>query len=177
MNWCAKKLLSLSHWQIKGQLPKQSKFVIIVAPHTSNWDFIIGLLVMFSLNIRVTFLGKKSIFIGPFKWLLEKLGGVGIDRSHPHGIVGQMVTLFNRSDKMILGLAPEGTRSKTVEWKKGFLHIAQQAKVPVVPISLDFSKKEVTIMSAQQVSDDIDGSLSQIKSLYAGVCAKNPHLV
>ncbi|GLX77387.1 acyltransferase [Thalassotalea insulae] len=175
--WFAKKILAWLNWRVTGQFPKQKKFILIVAPHTSNWDFIIAILVMLALNIRVTFLGKDSIFVGPFKWLLEKLGGVGIDRSHPHGIVGQMVNLFAAREKMILGLAPEGTRSKTSEWKKGFLHIAKQADVAVVPVSLDFNKKEVTIMSAQYVSDDIDGSLVQIKAMYQGVCAKNPHLV
>ncbi len=173
----ARKILTVSGWQVVGQFPKEKKFILIVAPHTSNWDFIVAMLVMLALNINVRFMGKKSIFIGPFKWLLESLGGVAIDRQHPHGIVGQMVSLFNNSEKMILGLAPEGTRSKTVEWKKGFLYIANQANVPVIPISLDFAKKEVEILPQHQVCHDIDKSLTQIKSLYSQVCAKNPHLV
>ncbi len=175
--WFAQKCLAFFNWRVVGRFPEQQKFVLIVAPHTSNWDFIVAILVMLALDIRVTFLGKDSIFIGPFKWLLEKLGGVGVERSHPHGVVGQMISLFASRKKMILGLAPEGTRSKTLEWKKGFLHIAKQANVPVVPISLDFSKKEVAIMPAQQVTDDLDASLQQIKALYQGVCAKKPHLV
>lgn len=173
----ARKILTVSGWHVIGQFPKEKKFILIVAPHTSNWDFIISMLVMLALNIKVTFLGKNSIFVGPLKWLLESLGGVAIDRQHPHGIVGQMVSLFNQSDKMILGLSPEGTRSKTIEWKKGFLYIAQQANVPVIPITLDFAKKEVGILPQQQVSNDIDKSLAEIKSLYRQVCAKNPHLV
>lgn len=173
----AAKILALWGWRVVGHFPNERKFILAVAPHTSNWDFIVAMLVMLALNINVTFMGKNTIFIGPLKWLLESLGGVAIDRANPHGIVGQMSALFATRDKMILGLAPEGTRSKTLEWKKGFLYIALQAKVPVVPIGLDFSKKEVQIMQQQHVDDDIDASLQRIKSLFSGVCAKNPHLV
>jgi len=162
---------------VSGSLPNKQKFVVIVAPHTSNWDFIVAILVMLALNIKVTFMGKKSIFVGPLRWLLVKLGGVAIDRQHPQGIVGQMVALFKRQEKLVLGLAPEGTRSKTKEWKKGFLYIAQKANVPVIPISLDFNKKVIAILPAQQVSDDVEQSLTNIKALYKDVCAKNPHLV
>lgn len=171
------KILVLFGWKVTGEFPNQKKFILVVAPHTSNWDFIIAMLVMMTLNIKVTFMGKHSIFIGPFGRLLKRLGGVPIERDHPHGIVGQMVSLFAKKEQMILGLAPEGTRSKTVEWKKGFLYIAKQADVPVVPIGLDFSKKEILIMPPQQIKDDIDRSLVEIKALYHHVCAKNPHLV
>jgi len=173
----ARKVLKAIGWQVTGTFPEEKKFILAVAPHTSNWDFIIAMLVVLALNLKVTFLGKKSIFVGPLKWLLEKLGGVGIDREHPHGVVGQMVELFNQREKMVIGLSPEGTRSKTKEWKKGFLYIAQQANVPVVPISLDFRKKEISILAPEVISEDIDDALKHIKSLFNDVCAKNPHLV
>jgi len=171
------KTLSLFGWKITGNFPQEKKFILIVAPHTSNWDFIISMLVMLSLNLKITFMGKKSIFIGPFKWLLTKLGGIAIDRAHSQGVAGQMVSLFEQQEKMILGLSPEGTRSKTTQWKTGFLVIAKKAKVPVVPIRLDFLKKEVEILPMYQVNKDIDEALLDIKSKFDGVCAKNPQLV
>jgi 1-acyl-sn-glycerol-3-phosphate acyltransferase len=170
-------LLSALGWKITGRFPQEKKFILIVAPHTSNWDFIISMLVMLSLNLKVTFLGKKSIFIGPFKWLLIKLGGVAIDRTHHQGVAGQMVKLFKQREKMILGLSPEGTRSKINQWKTGFLVIAKKANVPIVPIRLDFAKKEVEILPIYQVDKDIDEALIEIKDKFVDVCAKNPQLV
>lgn len=171
------KLLTLSGWKIVGDLPHERKFILAVAPHTSNWDFIVSVLVMLALNLKVTFMGKKSIFVWPLRWFLLKIGGVPIDRQHPQGIVGQMVELFNQSQAMILGLSPEGTRSKTKQWKTGFLIIAQQANIPIVPISLDFKKKEVKIHHPYFVKDNIDSALTEIKAEFIDVCAKNPHLV
>ena len=177
LNRFAAKLLSLFGWKIVGNFPQEKKFILAVAPHTSNWDFIISMLVMIAVNLKVTFMGKKSIFVGPLKWLLNKLGGVAIDREHPNGIVGQMVEMFKKRDAMILGLSPEGTRSKTKEWKTGFLIIAKKAEIPIVPISLDFKKKEVEILALYHINGEIDEALVEIKQKFSHVCAKNPHLV
>lgn len=173
----ADKLLSLFGWKIIGDFPRESKFILAVAPHTSNWDFIVSVLVMLALNLKVTFMGKKSIFVWPLRWFLVKIGGVPIERKHPQGVVGQMVEVFNQSEALILGLSPEGTRSKTKQWKTGFIIIAQQAKVPIVPISLDFKKKEVEIRKPYFVKGNIEQALIEIKAQFAEVCAKNPHLV
>jgi 1-acyl-sn-glycerol-3-phosphate acyltransferase len=173
----AYKLLTLFGWRITGDFPRARKFILAVAPHTSNWDFIVSVLVMLALNLKVTFMGKKSIFVWPLKWFLVKIGGVPIAREHPQGVVGQMVEVFNQNEGMILGLSPEGTRSKTKQWKTGFIIIAQQAKVPIVPISLDFKKKEVKIHAPYFVKGNIDQSLNEIKEQFVNVCAKNPHLV
>ena len=177
INRIARKILSLCGWKIKGELPEQKKFILAVAPHTSNWDFLIGIAVMLTLNLKLSFLGKDSIFIGPFGTLLRNLGGIAVERTHRHGVVGQMVEEFNQREQMILGLAPEGTRRKTKQWKTGFLIIAQQAKVPVLPVSLDFSKREVNIMPSQTITEDIEQELVHFKRHFENVCAKNPHSV
>jgi len=173
----AVKLLSLMGWQVVGEVPQQKKFILAVAPHTSNWDFVIAILVMLALSLKVTFLGKSSMFLGPFGFVLRKLGGMPIERSHRHGVVGQLVDAFKQQDSMILGLAPEGTRKKTKEWKTGFLFIAHQANIPVVPVSLDFNKKEVNFLPARMISEDITSELSLFKQQFSGVCAKNPQSV
>lgn len=171
------KLLSWCGWSIKGELPAQPKFILAVAPHTSNWDFFIGIAVMFTLRLKVSFLGKASIFRWPVKSILTAIGGIAVDRSHSHGVVGQIVQELKHNDSFILGLAPEGTRSKTKEWKTGFLHIAKQAEVPVVPASFDFAKKEIYFHPAVYVTGDISQELVEFKQVFANVCAKNPQAV
>lgn len=173
----ASQSLKLTGWKITGDLPKTPKFILAVAPHTSNWDFFIGIATMFCLKLKVSFLAKGSIFRWPVKSLLTTIGGIGVDRSLSHGVVGQIVEKFNDNERFILGIAPEGTRSKTVEWRSGFLHIAQQANVPIIPVSFDFKKKEVKFHREVFVAGDIELALFEFKQIFAGVCAKNPQAV
>ncbi|MFD2166292.1 1-acyl-sn-glycerol-3-phosphate acyltransferase [Thalassotalea euphylliae] len=170
-------ILEVMGWKITGELPAHPKVVFAVAPHTSNWDFIIALCAMLHLQLKVSFMGKASIFIFPVRGLLLKLGGIPIDRSCPHGVVEQMAKEFERKEKLALGLAPEGTRSKTKEWKKGFLYIAKKANVPVVPVSFHFDKKELKFHKAMNISGDIDEELVRVKSYFDTACAKNPQAV
>ena len=164
-------------WEINGELPQQPKFILAVAPHTSNWDFFVGIAVMFSLNLKVSFLAKGSIFRWPIRSLLTAIGGIGVDRHHSHGVVGQIVEEFKANEKFILGIAPEGTRSKTAEWRTGFLHIAQQAHVPIVPVSLDFQKKEIRFHAAVTITGEINQELIEFKQVFSNVCAKKPQAV
>jgi 1-acyl-sn-glycerol-3-phosphate acyltransferase len=173
----AKKLLSGCGWSMIGTLPAEPKFILAVAPHTSNWDFFIGIAAMFTLQLKVSFLGKASIFRWPVKSVLTAIGGIAVDRSHSHGVVGQIVQELKHNDKFLLGLAPEGTRSKAREWKTGFLHIAKQANVPIVPLSFDFAKKEICFHPAVAVSGEIQQELIEFKQVFADVCAKNPQAV
>ena len=143
--WLGLLILKTLGWKVTGELPANKKFVMAIAPHTSNWDFVICVAVMLALNLRVKFMGKASIFIWPIKRVLIRLGGIAIHRSSKQGVVAQMVQQFDKQEKLVLAIAPEGTRSKTIEWKRGFLLIASQAKVPVVPVSLDYRKKDKTI--------------------------------
>lgn len=168
-------VLNLLGWQVVGQLPNKPKFVAAVAPHTSNWDFVVAIAAMLAMNLRVRFMGKKAIFVWPFSIILKRWGGISIDRNAKHGVVEQMVEQFNKNEQLVLGIAPEGTRKKTSNWKSGFLYIAYQANVPVVPVSLDFAKKQLKFHQAVDVNDDIEKELVKFKEHYAGICAKNPH--
>lgn len=170
-------VLNFLGWKVVGQLPDKSKFVAAVAPHTSNWDFVIGIAAVLSMNLRIRFMGKKSIFVWPFKLILESWGGIAIDRNAKQGIVEQMVNQFQQNEQLVLGIAPEGTRKKTSQWKSGFLHIAYQANVPVVPVSLDFSKKELRFHPEVIIGSDIDKELMKFKTIFSNICAKNPHAV
>ena len=167
-------ILNLMGWKVVGQLPRKSKFVAAVAPHTSNWDFVIAIAVMLAMNLRIRFMGKKSLFIWPFKVILESWGGIAIERNAKHGVVEQMVAQFQRNEQLILGIAPEGTRKKTAQWKRGFLHIAHQADVPVVPVSLDFSTKQLRFHQEIEISGDIESELASFKQVFSDIRAKNP---
>jgi len=170
-------VLFLLGWKIVGKIPEHSKAIYAVAPHTSNWDFVIGIAVMLSLNLKLKFMGKDAIFIWPFKGYLQYLGGIPINRREKHGVVEQIVNQFEQSEQLILALSPEGTRSKTKEWKTGFLAIAHQANVPVVSISFHFDKKEVRFGEVSFINEDIPNELIRIKHNFSSACAKNPQLV
>ncbi|WP_105253307.1 1-acyl-sn-glycerol-3-phosphate acyltransferase [Pseudoalteromonas sp. T1lg75] len=172
--WLGTKVLNWFGWQVVGEFPEQGKFVAAVAPHTSNWDFVIAIAVKMHLQVRIRFLGKHSIFVWPLAPLLRKWGGIPVDRRSSHGVVAQVKTLFDNSDALILGLAPEGTRKYTPQWKSGFLHIAKAAKVPVVPMALDYSKKQFVIMAPLEVGEDIDATLVQVQALFPAEMAKYP---
>ncbi|MBS3797118.1 lysophospholipid acyltransferase family protein [Pseudoalteromonas sp. BDTF-M6] len=172
--WLGTKVLNWFGWQVVGEFPEQGKFVAAVAPHTSNWDFVIAIAVKMHLQVRIRFLGKHSIFVWPLAPLLRKWGGIPVDRRSSHGVVAQVKTLFDNSDALILGLAPEGTRKYTPQWKSGFLHIAKAAKVPVVPMALDYSKKQFVIMAPLEVGEDIDATLAQVQALFPAEMAKYP---
>jgi len=170
-------VLNLLGWKVVGQLPEKSKFVAAVAPHTSNWDFVVAIAAMLAMNLRIRFMGKKALFIWPFNIVLKSWGGIAIDRNVKYGVVEQMVEQFQQNDQLVLGIAPEGTRKKTSKWKSGFLHIAHQAGVPIVPVSLDFAKKQLRFHPEVEVSSDIENELVKFKGIYSDICAKNPQAV
>lgn len=170
-------VLNLLGWKVVGQLPKHTKFVAAVAPHTSNWDFVIAISAMLAMKLRISFMGKKAIFIWPFSIVLKSWGGIAIDRNAKNAVVEQMVKQFQQNDQLILGIAPEGTRKKATKWKSGFLHIAHQAGVPVVPISLDYAKKQLRFHQEVEISSDIENELAKFKENFSDICAKNPQAV
>jgi len=175
--WLGRTLLKLSAWKIEGQLPKLSKFVVTVAPHTSNWDFFLGVAVLFALRIKIKFLGKHSIFVPVIKQLLEFIGGIPVDRRTQHGVVGQIVDAFNKEQKMILAIAPEGTRSPIYPWKTGFLSIAHKAQVPIVMIGFDFSRKVVKIGPTLETTGNTEADMQCVYDFYVTITAKYPQNV
>ncbi len=172
--WIGCSVIKLVGWKIEGELPPLSKCVIAVAPHTSNWDFFLGVAVLFALKIKIKFLGKHSIFVPVVKHILTWLGGIPVDRRSPHGIVGQVVEQFNQHDKFILAVAPEGTRSAIYPWKTGFLAIAAKAEVPVLLIGFDFEKKIVVIGPCLQVEKNFDDTMREVYAFYRTIQPKYP---
>ncbi|MDN3653181.1 lysophospholipid acyltransferase family protein [Thalassotalea ponticola] len=169
-------LFELIGWRFVGEFPAQQKMIMAVAPHTSNWDFIIGVIAKLALDVKLHFLGKHTIFVWPLKPILLSLGGIAVDRRSAHGVVGQMVDQFNQHEQLILALSPEGTRSKVEHWRTGFLQIARQANVPVFPIQFNFKKKQIEFMPLRYIGDDIDRELAEFKALFDANSAKKPQL-
>ncbi|RUO40158.1 acyltransferase [Aliidiomarina taiwanensis] len=164
----------LGGWKVVGQMPDIKKAIVPVAPHTSNWDFFIGVFAMLALGLKLSFLGKKEIFVFPVRRLLTWLGGVPVNRASAHGVVADIAKQFNEREQLILALSPEGTRSKVEHWRTGFLHMARAAKVPVVPVALDFAKREIQIGQPIEIDDDIEKGLKEVQAFTRQAQAKYP---
>lgn len=167
-------ILRLMGWRITGRLPAARKFVVIVGPHTSNWDFVVCILVRSALAAKVSFLGKHQLFRFPFGYLLRAMGGRPVVRNRDNNLVDQVVALFAEQDDFVLGLAPEGTRSPVNRWKQGFYHIACAADVPIVMIGPDFVHKEVRIAAPFWPSGDIDADFPRILDYFQGIQGRHP---
>lgn len=167
-------LFALRGWRFAQQQPNARKYVMIVAPHTSNWDFFLMVVIGAGLGRQARFMAKDSVFKGPLGRLLRWLGGVAVERGSRHNFVAQMVDVFKETDDMVLIIAPEGTRSKVAEWKGGFYHIAAGAGVPIIPAQLDYAKRTVSLAAEYYPSGDLAKDLPQIQSVYQGVTAKYP---
>jgi 1-acyl-sn-glycerol-3-phosphate acyltransferase len=148
--------------------------VLIVAPHTSNWDFPICMLAMLATGLRINWLGKHSIFFFPASPILRWLGGEPIDRAVRAGKVEQAVARFARREHYILGISPEGTRRATPEWRTGFHRIAVGAGVPIVPVALDYSRRVIEFMPAMVPTEDTAGDIAALRRLFTAGMAKRP---
>jgi len=161
-------ILRVLGWRAVGDLPDQPKMVIIVAPHSSNWDFIIGIAYMMSKNVAVRFIGKQELFRWPLGPLMRHLGGIAVDRANPQTVVEQVVAEFARAPAIVLGITPEGTRRRGATWKTGYYRIAKEAGVPIVPGFIDWSTQQVGVLPSFLPTDDQAGDLAHLRGLYAG---------
>ncbi|MBX7119665.1 MAG: lysophospholipid acyltransferase family protein [Gemmatimonadaceae bacterium] len=175
LRWLMIGLMRLSGWRFTGaDFPDARKFVLIVAPHTSNWDFIVGIRAMYALGIRGTFLGKDTLFRFPLGILMRFLGGFPVDRSKKSDVVTQTAELAQRLDKAIIVLSPEGTRSRVDRWRSGFYWIAVQAGIPILPVAFDFSTKAVHLHPLFTPTGDADTDLAYLRSLFRSTMAYDP---
>lgn len=167
-------VMRLTGWGIEGNFPDTPRLVVAVAQHTSNWDFLHGAATMFALDLRLTFIGKHTLFVWPFAGFLRWMGGVPIDRSAPQGVVGEAVAAFGREPARILVIAPEGTRRKVARYKTGFLHIARGARVPVLLIALDYATRTVRIGPGFEVGEDIEAERLRVEAHFAKFPGRHP---
>lgn len=162
-------------WKLSNDFPHNlKKFVVIAAPHTSWQDFPIGILARNTSGIKINFIGKDSLFKGPFGFIFRSLGGTPVDRSKSNNLVDAIIQVFNEKDQFRLALSPEGTRKKVEKWKTGFYYIAKGANVPVVMATLDFGKKEVKISEPYYTTDDKEKDFAYFHAFYNNVKGKKP---
>jgi 1-acyl-sn-glycerol-3-phosphate acyltransferase len=162
-----KIILRLTGWQVEGQLPALPKFIIIGAPHTSNWDFLLFLAVVFTLRVKVRYFGKAELFRPPFGFLFYWCGGIPVDRSKSVGLVEQVVNAIKVSQEFILVIAPEGTRGQVGSWKSGFYHIARGAEIPIIPAYVDGRRKTIGIGEAFTLTGALETDMQTIQAFFA----------
>ena len=167
-------ILAALGWRIEGEIPDIPRCVAIIAPHTSNWDFVIGLATLLALDLRVTWLGKHQIFRGPFGLLWRRLGGVAVDRSAPDGVVEQAAAVLAPPHSTFLAIAPEGTRRKVERWKSGFWRIARAAGAPILPVAFDYRTRAVVFGEPYTPTADYAADLAALQRRFRAEMARNP---
>jgi 1-acyl-sn-glycerol-3-phosphate acyltransferase len=161
-------------WRFEGTVPNEPKMILLVAPHTSNWDFPTGVWVQFALRLKAGFLGKHTLFRWPFGVLLRSIGGIAIDRSKAAGIAEDTTRAFREQESLLLVIAPEGTRRKSEKWKSGFYRIAMAAEVPILLIAFDYPRKVVRLGPLFRPTGDYEKDLPEIQSHFSADMALRP---
>lgn len=167
-------LLNSYRWHVEGQLPNAARFVIIVAPHTSSWDFLPTMGTMLAVGFQSYWLIADTYNWWPLGNFLGWLGGIPVDRSMRRDLVSQIVKRFKENDKFILAMSPEGTRKSARTWKTGFWHIAAGAGVPIQIVAVDYEKRATIFGPVIEPSDNIEADMEKIQMCYQGVRAKHP---
>lgn len=168
-------LLERCGWRVVGEFPQQTRFIIVAGPHTSNWDFVYGMLAVLALDVRIHWLGKNTLFRPPLKTAMTWLGGIPVDRGNPAGITDDIAEKLCRAPAMALVITPEGTRRKVEKWKTGFLRIARAADCQLLPATIDFATKTIALESLIIPGEDDDADIAPIRGLFARVTPRNPH--
>lgn len=157
-------------WKTEGGLPdNEKKFVIIVAPHTSNWDFPLGVIIRGSIGFKSNFLGKHSLFKKPFGFFFRNLGGIPVNRNTSQNMVEQVVEVAKNRESFILAIAPEGTRGKVKEWRTGFYYIALNARIPIIMCQLDFEYRVARFLEPFYPTGNTENDLNFIKSQFENI--------
>lgn len=167
-------LLKLTGWRLEGKFPKNKSCVVIAAPHTSNWDFFYGLLLVLSAGIDTYWIGKASLFKFPFGPVMRWLGGIPVDRSRNNNIVSQAVESFEKKGPLAITIPPEGSRSAVQCWKSGFYFIALRAKVPVLLGFLDFKRKRGGFGPLFYPTGNIESDMATIREFYRDIRGRYP---
>jgi 1-acyl-sn-glycerol-3-phosphate acyltransferase len=170
----AKIILRLTGWKAVPMTKDIKKAVAILAPHTSTWDFLIGLNIVIASESPLKWVGKKELFRRPFGGILQSFGGVPLDRESAKGTVGRVAKLFETKDEFLYGISPEGTRNKTTYWRSGFYHLALQAKVPIVYYFIDYKTKTGGYGGHFMPTGDEKQDLNTIKIFFDTITPKCP---
>lgn len=171
--WLSRQILRMDGWTVNITVPDYPKCIICVAPHTSNWDFILGKLAYASVGRKAGFLMKEAWFFFPLGLIFKAMGGIPVRKTNS-SLVAALVVKFNNSERLTLAITPEGTRSRTSNWRHGFLHIAYEANVPIVLGAIDFATKRIIIEQTFEPSGDVEKDMRAIKDYYRPFVGKYP---
>jgi 1-acyl-sn-glycerol-3-phosphate acyltransferase len=167
-------MMGIRGWRVEGEIPDVPKMVLIVAPHTSNWDFFTGIWVKLALRMGARFVGKHTLFRGPLGVVMRWLGGVPVDRSAATRFVEETARVMRESERMTLVIAPEGTRKRANRWKSGFYRIAMATGVPILLAGFDYTRKVIVFGPLIQPTGDYEKDLAAIQSHYDARMALRP---
>jgi 1-acyl-sn-glycerol-3-phosphate acyltransferase len=167
-------LMRATGWKFDGAFPDLERFVAILAPHTSNWDFFVAFVVKLALGIEARWIGKHTLFRWPVAGWLKRIGGIPVDRRTAHGVVDAVVSEFSARPAMVFVLAPEGTRKRVAQWRSGYWHVARAAGVPIVIVGLDYAKKRVVIGPPLATSESLEADERRLHELLRDVRGKRP---
>ncbi len=176
MHGLARLLFRLCGWKTEGSVPEPARFVIIAAPHTSNWDAFVMVTAAYIFRVKMSWFVKDAAFFFPLGPIVRFFGGIPIDRRRRNNVVDQAIERFDASERLILAVPPEGTRRKSTHWKTGFYYIAQGARVPIVLGYLDYKRKVAGLGPAFRPTGDIEADFAVFDEFYATVTPKYPGL-
>jgi 1-acyl-sn-glycerol-3-phosphate acyltransferase len=170
----ARSFLKLTGWRAEGARPAESRFVLIAAPHTSNWDlpYLLALAIVF--DVKISWMGKHVLFRPPMGWIMRRLGGIPVVRHRRGNMVSDLAQLFERSDSLALVVPAEGTRSYVSHWKSGFYHIARAANVPILPSYLDYSRRCGGFGPPLFPTGDIPSDMDEVRDFYSDKVGRYP---
>lgn len=177
LQWLGRTVLNIFGWKVRGGIKEKhngKKLVVLIAPHTSNWDGILGVAALAGLDAKINFIGKHTAFKFGLGTFLRYMGGIPVDRSKPGGIIQHAIDKIKEIDGSLIAISPEGTRSKVKEWKTGFLRIAKEINAQIVPASLDYSKKEILLGEVFKLSGDNQKDILDLKKYYSVFKPKHP---
>lgn len=173
-NKIAQIILNIIGWKCEAETPDFDKCVLLVAPHTSNWDFPLGKIGYAAIGRKANFVIKKEWMVGLPGIIFRKLGGIAVDRHNPSHFTDHIADIFRSEKTFRLAITPEGTRKRNPKWKKGFYHIAIKAQVPIVLVKMDYKEKKMSLFKIFTPTGDEAADIKSIKRLYKGVTAKHP---
>jgi 1-acyl-sn-glycerol-3-phosphate acyltransferase len=175
LKWSSTLLLGMAGWECVGKKPAgNSKFILLGVPHTSNWDFVILVLIASKLDLNVYWMGKKQLFFGPLGWFFKWFGGIPIDRSKKGNLVSQIVDFSDKAEDWWLVIAPEGTRKPVTRWKTGFYHISNEGQIPIMLSFIDYEKKQCGLGDIFRTTGDMDADLTFLQGYYGQFSGKRP---
>ena len=173
--WLGQSVLKSMGWKVSGHIPNEKRLLIVAAPHTSNWDFVIGMGALLGLNAKIRWIGKHTLFKPGIRWFFSWLGGIPVNRKDPSSLIEDVSNMIKRDKGLMIGVAPEGTRKKITRWKTGFLRIAKLTQSKILFIAIDEPAKTIRIASSLFTpSEDKESDLTFVKNYFKKFKGFNP---